>query len=47
MSTVLTLLPEVTPGQLISDRFEIDKAPSVYEQLAADSPMLQPVFEYD
>jgi len=47
MCTVLNLLPEVTPSQLISDWVEIDEAPSAYEQLAADSPMLQPVFEYD
>lgn len=47
MSTVLNLLPDVTPGQLISDWFDIDEAPSVYEQLASDPSMLQPVFEYD
>lgn len=47
MSTVLDLLDEVNPGQLISDRFEIDEAPAVYEQLVDDPSMLQPVFEYE
>ncbi len=47
MSVVLDLLNEVTPSQLISDHFQIDEAPSVYEQLAADSSMLQPVFVYE
>ena len=47
MSVVLDLLNEVTPSQLISDYFGIDEAPSVYEQLAADPSMLQPVFMYE
>lgn len=47
MSVVLELLNEVTPSQLISDYFQIDEAPSVYEQLAAGPSMLQPVFVYE
>lgn len=47
MSVVLDHLQEVTPSQLISDRFALEEAPSVYERLAADSPMLQPIFVYE
>ena len=47
MSVVLDLLDTVAPSQLISDRFAIDEAPSVYEQLAADASMLQPIFTYE
>jgi len=47
MSVVLDLLDEIGPGRLISDRFGIEEASSVYEQLAADASMLQPIFEYE
>ncbi len=47
MSVVLELLNDVTPRQLITHRFEIDQAPSVYQQLTEDPSMLQPVFVYD
>lgn len=47
MSVVLNLLNEVNPGQLISDRFPIDEAPSVYDRLSAGHSMLQPIFEYE
>lgn len=48
MSVVLDLLEDVQPGRLISDRFPIEEAPSVYERLAnSDAPMLQPVFTYE
>lgn len=47
MSVVLELLNEVNPGQLVSDRFVVDEAPRVYEQLASDTSMLQPIFVYD
>jgi 2-desacetyl-2-hydroxyethyl bacteriochlorophyllide A dehydrogenase len=47
MSVVLDLLDPVAPSRLISDRFAVDEAPSVYEQLAADTSMLQPIFTYE
>jgi threonine dehydrogenase-like Zn-dependent dehydrogenase len=47
MSVVLDLLDEVRPHRLISDRFRIDEAPAVYERLAADTSMLQPIFVYE
>lgn len=47
MSTVLDLLETVKPAEFISDWFDVDQAPSVYESLASDQPMLQPVFTYD
>jgi len=47
MSVVLDLLDPVAPSRLISDRFAVDEAPSVYEQLAADASMLQPIFTYE
>lgn len=46
-SVVVELLDRVHPGQLITDRFAIDQAPEVYERLASDSSMLQPIFEYE
>ncbi|WP_103020353.1 zinc-dependent alcohol dehydrogenase [Salinibacter altiplanensis] len=47
MSVVLDLLPEVAPSHLISDRFAVGEAPSVYEQLADGASMLQPIFAYE
>ena len=47
MGVVLDLLDDVKPGRLISDRFELEEAPAVYEQLADGSSMLQPVFVYE
>lgn len=47
MSVVVDLLDEVNPGQLVSDTFSIDDAPTVYEHLASDEPMLQPLFVYE
>ncbi len=47
MSVVLDLLGDVKPSRLISDQFTVDEAPSVYEQLAADRSMLQPIFVYE
>jgi 2-desacetyl-2-hydroxyethyl bacteriochlorophyllide A dehydrogenase len=47
MSVVLDLLAEVTPSRLISDRFAVEEAPSVYERLAGDASMLQPIFTYE
>lgn len=46
MSVVLDLMDEVAPRQLISDRFPVEDAPSVYQQLAGDTSMLQPIFTY-
>ncbi len=46
MSTVLEVLDELNPGQLITERFSIDEAPRAYEQLRSDDELLQPVFEY-
>lgn len=47
MSVVLDILNDVNPGRLISDRFQITEAPGVYEHLAAERSMLQPVFVYE
>jgi len=47
MSVVLDLLSEVQPGRLISDRFSVSEASSVYERLAGDASMLQPIFVYE
>ena len=47
MGVVLDLLGEVAPSRLISDRFPVAEAPSVYQQLAAGTSMLQPVFTYE
>jgi len=47
MSVVLDLLNDVTPGQLISDQFPLEAAPTVYDRLADDSSLLQPIFLYD
>jgi 2-desacetyl-2-hydroxyethyl bacteriochlorophyllide A dehydrogenase len=47
MSVVVGLLDRVQPSQLITDRFSVEQAPHVYEELASESPMLQPVFEYE
>ena len=47
MSVVLALLSDVSPGRLISDRFALQDAPTVYERLADDRSMLQPVFVYE
>lgn len=47
MGVVLDLLDEVAPHQLISDRFSVEEAPSVYRRLADGPSMLQPVFTYE
>ncbi len=47
MSVVLDLLSEVTPSELITDRFAVEEAPSAYEQLASGTSMLQPIFTYE
>ncbi len=47
MSVVVDALSDVRPGRLISDRFSVEEAPSVYEKLARGASMLQPVFVYD
>ena len=47
MSVVLEQLNEVKPSQLISNRFDVEEAPSVYDTLAADRSMLQPVFVHE
>lgn len=47
MSVVLELLPEITPGRLISHRYDVEDAPAVYDKLSAKQPMLQPVFVYE
>lgn len=47
MSVVLDLLDDINPGQLVSDKFPLDAAPSVYERLVDDSSLLQPIFLHD
>ncbi|MFB6271868.1 MAG: zinc-binding alcohol dehydrogenase [Salinibacter sp.] len=47
MGVVLDCLDEVKPGRLISDRFDLEEAPTVHEHLAGDPSMLQPIFVYD
>lgn len=47
MSVVLDLLEDVNPGQLISDQFPLNAAPSAYERLVGDSSLLQPIFLHD
>ncbi|PSQ96037.1 MAG: oxidoreductase [Bacteroidetes bacterium SW_9_63_38] len=47
MAVVLDLLDEVSPGRLISDRFSVEEAPSVYRKLADGTSMLQPIFAYE
>lgn len=47
MSVVLDLLPEISPGRLISHRYDVEEAPAVYEKLSANQPMLQPIFVYE
>lgn len=47
MSVVLDLLAELHPGELISNQFEVEQAPTVYEKLGSDPSLLQPVFVYD
>jgi 2-desacetyl-2-hydroxyethyl bacteriochlorophyllide A dehydrogenase len=47
MGVVLDLLDEVAPHQLISDRFAVEEAPSVYRRLGDGPSMLQPVFTYE
>jgi hypothetical protein len=46
MSLVLDLLPDLRPSDLITDRFAVEAAPRVYNQLTSDVQMLQPIFEY-
>lgn len=46
MSVVLDLLANLNPGGFLSDQFEIDEAPTVYERLVDDPSLLQPVFVY-
>jgi 2-desacetyl-2-hydroxyethyl bacteriochlorophyllide A dehydrogenase len=46
MSVVLDLLPDLRPSDLITDRFAVEAAPRVYNQLTSDVQMLQPIFEY-
>jgi 2-desacetyl-2-hydroxyethyl bacteriochlorophyllide A dehydrogenase len=47
MSVVLDLLADMNPGELISDQYEIEQAPIVYEKLVNDPSLVQPVFVYD
>jgi 2-desacetyl-2-hydroxyethyl bacteriochlorophyllide A dehydrogenase len=47
MSVVLDLLDAVAPSRLVSDRFAVEEAPSVYRELAAETSMLQPIFTYE
>lgn len=47
MAVVLDLLDEVSPSRLISDRFSVREAPSVYRKLADGTSMLQPIFAYE
>lgn len=47
MDVVLNLLDEVSPGQLITDTFNVEEAPSVYNGLSDNPSMLQPIFVYE
>jgi threonine dehydrogenase-like Zn-dependent dehydrogenase len=47
MSVVLDLLDAVAPSRLVSDRFAVEEAPSVYRELADETSMLQPIFTYE
>lgn len=47
MSVVLDLLADLAPGARLSDQFEIDQAPAVYDKLVNDPSLVQPVFVYD
>jgi len=47
MSVVLNLLGTLSPRQLISDRFRLEEAATLYTQLADDASTLQPVIVYD
>lgn len=48
MQTVLDLLDDLTPSELISSSHSLSAAPSVYDELTSESSVIfQPVFEYE
>ena len=47
MDTVLRVLPELAPGDLVSHVFSQEEAPQAYRELSRDNAeLLQPVFQY-